>query len=276
MTRGAPSGEVEWAKIAKSLALALRCGDCLRAYVLLDEEQREGGRPVRGVEAVAGPLGWQTRTAKKHLEHLATIGLIELDPMPAPGQGWGRVRFRVTHNPARGRTGEGVMMSPLRDIWEPDTPSRWRPEPNTKYMQTLREERQACADLPNRKTLGALRQASGVPIGTDAMHTAPTDEARRANGLSAPRQASTAHAARTAPSASSSRSEEEVLKGGRVGRSGSSRTPSGDSGLAVVRKIFPGAVDACRGYDKKRKVECGQPAVKTVNGLDYCASCKPF
>lgn len=124
----------KYAMVAASVTSGLRCGDCHRLYAYLD--RRQGGRAwaVKGAGEVAKGLSWQSRTAKKHLRHLADVGLIELDPEPAPA--WGNTLVRVVHAPARRRYADPRSQP---GVWEPEPDARWRkPAKTAAEIERLR------------------------------------------------------------------------------------------------------------------------------------------
>ena len=105
--------------IPASIRRQLVCTECVRLFVYLDETQRDRCAPVQGLEKVEEAMSWQTRTAKRHLLHLAGVGLVELRPEPKRGGGWSHIRFAVRHNPARSRY---ASLRTVPGVWE--TPRR--------------------------------------------------------------------------------------------------------------------------------------------------------
>lgn len=128
--------EHEWAKVPKSVLLGLTCAECLRLYCLLDEEQRDDGWPLRGVGPICSQLGWQARTAKKHLGHLVDAGIVAYEPMP--GRSWSIVNFRLLHNPARGRRARPQTT----EVWVAEPPTRWKQPPNERFLVAQHAKRQ--------------------------------------------------------------------------------------------------------------------------------------
>lgn len=169
-----PSKHESFAKVPPSISQHLLCGDCHRLYALLDEVERDGGRPLRGVGAVATALGWQTDTAKRHTRHLADAGIVGLEPEPE--KAWGDVRFRVLHNPARGRISPTLTYT--KQFVEA-VPMRWRPK--SKLSDVLKTDAECSA--PSVRPDDALPE--GAPHRAFAPE-APESAAHRAFAPSEP------------------------------------------------------------------------------------------
>jgi hypothetical protein len=168
--------ENEWAMIPKSVIDCLTCGDCLRLYCLLDEEQRVKGWPVRGVGLIAHRLGWQPRTAKTHLLHLAEVGIIRCDPIPLKGMAWGTIRFRLEHNPARGRFAD---LTPVPKVWTQEPLARWRRPSQVAEMVARRatSSAQHATDMRVALPVSPLeRRMSGEPLHEDCQPRCPCGE----------------------------------------------------------------------------------------------------
>jgi hypothetical protein len=109
--------------VSRSVLLKLRCSQCVHLYALLDEEQGDNGRPIRGKNRIERDTGWDHRTVKRHMDHLRDAGVIEVRGNETKRGGWSHRQFYVAHNPARGRHGEPRDMP---GVWG-DPPSRRRP-----------------------------------------------------------------------------------------------------------------------------------------------------
>ncbi|MDA8046507.1 MAG: hypothetical protein M0Z30_14915 [Actinomycetota bacterium] len=178
---------------SRSIRRMLRCGECFRLWCFLDESQRERNAPVRGSRAVEHELGWQPRTAQKHLRHLADVGLVRLDPEPAYGGGWSDTRFVVAHSPARGRHG---TPRELDGVWEKPKP-RWRNPSNLAHLTNARRDAPSVDDsgpgpaeetaLSERSARRATKQGASryqtrrdatsvraIPISSDSLGVART------------------------------------------------------------------------------------------------------
>jgi hypothetical protein len=107
--------------VPESVFTRLLCGDCLRLYCMLDEQQRATGRPVRGAGPIAERLSWQTKTVRKHVRHLLAAGLVLCDPPPIDNHGWSTIKMYVLHNPARGR----VVATTMTPEWVDEPVQRW-------------------------------------------------------------------------------------------------------------------------------------------------------
>jgi hypothetical protein len=131
-----------------SIICGLTCSDCFKLWSLLDSKQGSNGWPWRGVGPIAAKLGWKAQTVKTHALHLADAGLIDLDPRPERGKGWSEIRFKVAHNPARGRAGK------LRftERWVAQVPVRWKRGSPADDFEALRHGAQGtssrCPDPP--------------------------------------------------------------------------------------------------------------------------------
>ncbi len=153
--------------VAESITAGLRCGDCLRLYTYLDRRQGNGTWAVKGVNEVADSLTWLVDTAKKHLRrHLAEVGIVVLDPEPAPT--WGNTVVRVVHAPARRRYAE---LRHVPKIWEPEP--RWRKPPKTaEELKGLRANGGCGAPTVRAKE----EEATAMNTEEDGMGSATTSE----------------------------------------------------------------------------------------------------
>jgi hypothetical protein len=110
--------------IPTSVTRNLRCSECFYLYALLDQIQGAAGHPARGLSRIEREHNRDRRSIKLHLNHLARIGLVALQPLPLPGGGWGHVDFRVVHNPSRMRWAPDLS-SPIPGVWiTPKPPKR--------------------------------------------------------------------------------------------------------------------------------------------------------
>lgn len=163
--------ERPFAMVPRSVRRMLRCGECFRLWCLLDETQRDTNAPVRGSHRVAEEMGWQPRTAQKHLWHLFDAGLVKLEPEPT--RAWGQTKLVVVHSPARSRRG------PVRDVpgvWE-EPPRRWKSPPNLSTLSNARRVAHRVRDFDS-EAVGDGRSPLDIP---DAMRDAPQPEARCAS-----------------------------------------------------------------------------------------------
>lgn len=125
--------ENKWAMVPASVIFGLTCSDCLKLYCALDLRQGKDGYPWRGVTPLAKALGWKPLTVRRHAEHLAEAGLIELNPPPRPNHGWSEIRFKA-HNPARGRGNRTTFT----ERWVEHVPIRWKRGNPTDGFEALR------------------------------------------------------------------------------------------------------------------------------------------
>lgn len=193
-------GESPWAMVPRSVALQLRCDDCLRLWVLVDQQGHVPEVPrYRGLSRLEADLGWQRRNLKRHVGHLVAAGILAVDPaVPGPGEGWSEVLFRLLHNPAR--AAEGLPMT-VEGVWESGPPTRYR-SPGRWSPDAVRGAPSVCkSDLaPPRGRLTDARR------GAPSVREAPAECARRATSVSATRHA----IERGAPSVPASPSASEV------------------------------------------------------------------
>ena len=133
----------QFAMVPAEVIRHLECANCVHLYAFLDLKQGNGGRPARGLESIAAPLGWQHATVRKHVQHLVAAGLIALDPPPQPGRGWSKVQFRVAYNPARRRL---CPTNLVPKVWVEKPARRWRPPNN---LHSLRARVDAARDAPS-------------------------------------------------------------------------------------------------------------------------------
>lgn len=158
-----------YALVAESVTASLRCGDCHRLYGYLDRRQCNRTWAVKGAGEIADHLGWQPRTAKKHLRHLADVGIIQLDPEPSPA--WGNTLVRVVHQPTRGRYAE---VRTLPDVWEPEAPRRWRKPPKSREeLDALQSNGWRDAPPPDDRTGSAPRPPGEAHRATTGGATRP-------------------------------------------------------------------------------------------------------
>lgn len=283
-----PQRETPFSQIARSITLGLRCGDCHRLYEHLDQRQGSRSRALKGVAEVADRLGWQHRTAQKHLRHLADVGIVELDPPPAPG--WGNTWVRLVHQPARGRHAE---LRIVPGVWEPDVERRWRSEPkSTEDLRKLAERPDAERVAPPVRTV--------LPDGTrsNAWRDAPPgrpnappqpEVARRATRKGASRHLGRSNAERDAPSVPNSPMYEVLSSAGRC-RCGSvaDRTRGGRAycalcepsdattrACALIETAFGGFAEVDDG-PKLPRCACGKVGDRHHDGTPYCEMCEPF
>ncbi len=264
--------------VAASVTSGLRCGDCHRLYAYLD--RRQGGRAwaVKGAGEVAKGLSWQSRTAKKHLRHLADVGLIELDPEPAPA--WGNTLVRVVHAPARRRYADPRSQP---GVWEPEPDARWRkPAKTAAEIERLRANgwRSAPTVRPDHaatpeavferprplRTVGAARPPEAV----EGRRDPPPREARRATRTNS-------DGGRGAPTVPVSRYEVGSRAGFRErGGKGLDGPASEVSAIARLEEAF-GPVEV---VDEARALcaACGLPAdgQPDPSGTPMCRTHEPF
>jgi hypothetical protein len=216
-----PDRETGFSMLPPSVRRSLLCGDCVRLLDLLDGEQGDRGRPLQGLTKAAAEMTWQARTAKKHLRHLEAVGLVTLEPSPSPRGAWGHVRFRVVHNPARGRYSDRLAEVP--GVWEDKPGSRWKAP--SKLHQVTNARRDAPSVVPPETS-----DLDHAPMRRDAPSVVPPPvEPEGASRLEAgrvaprPEGASRLETGRDAPSVASS------LSRVRSCRSGEPEQPPGES-----------------------------------------------
>jgi hypothetical protein len=203
--------------VPKSIRRHLRCGDCLRVYLFLDERQQDHDAPVRGARVVEEEMGWQPRTAQKHLRHLADAGLIKLDPKPLPGGGWSDTRLIVVHNPARSRR---ATVRTMQRVWEKPK-ARWR---NPSNLDSLTNARRDAPSIPDAEPGSADDNPEHDAISDDISERSAS---RATNGGASRYQTRRdAPSVRADPSCSHSLGRPERVDGVRKGGEGGGREVS--------------------------------------------------
>ena len=235
-----------FAQVPESVVTGLQCAECCRLYAYLDLRQGNGSWAVLGVRKIADGLGWQHRTTKKHLEHMAEVGLIAFDVDPK--RAWSNVRISVQHNPARKRNGK---LLEVPGVFTHDVPERWRsPSSERSVLDELETHRQnAERNAPTVEARRALPQGATCPLGTtDALHDAPS-----VPGYKAMSRGFVVEEA-----------EEGALQG-------PVRDVSSDNASLCPELSVPSSLPdqlLCR-------LDCGRPA-DSVEHQRYCKSCEPF